>query len=91
MKRQQDIQRIFEDFKGVKNIPGIKSEKKRVVITKKENERGKIITSRKGIANVFGKLYKKYTTTMNKNKLNKKSVRMKMRAASMCITTTPMR
>ena len=27
MKRQQDIQRILEDFKGVKNIPGIKSAK----------------------------------------------------------------
>ena len=29
MKRQQDIQRILEDFKGVKNIPGIKSAKRR--------------------------------------------------------------
>ena len=34
MKRQQDIQRILEDFKGVRNIPGIKSAKKRVLITK---------------------------------------------------------
>ena len=34
MKRQQDIQRTLEDFKGVKNIPGIKSAKKRVLITK---------------------------------------------------------
>ena len=31
------------------------------------------------------------TTTMNKKNLNKKSERMKMRAASMCTTTTPMR
>ena len=54
MKRQQDIQRILEDFRGVKNIPGIKSAKKRV-----------LITNRKGIANVFGQFYKKYTTTMN--------------------------
>ena len=41
----------------------------------------------KGIANVFGEFYKNYTTTMSKTKLNK---RMKMRAAPMCIKTTPM-
>ena len=34
MKRQQDIHRILEDFKGVRNIPGIKSAKKRVLNTK---------------------------------------------------------
>ena len=28
MKRQQDIQRILGDFKGVKNIPGVKSAKR---------------------------------------------------------------
>ena len=33
MKRQQDIQRILEDFKGGRNIPGIKSAKKKVLIT----------------------------------------------------------
>ena len=32
MKRQQDIQKILEEFKGV---PGIKSAKKKVFITKK--------------------------------------------------------
>ena len=56
MKRQQDIQRILENF-----------------------------------ADVFGEFYKKYMTTKNKKKLNKKSVRMKMRAASMCTAETPMR
>ena len=55
MKRQQDIQRKIEDFWGVKNIPGIKSAKKRVLVTK-----GEIITSRRGIANVFGKFYKHF-------------------------------
>ena len=55
-----------------------------MLITKIKNEKGEIITSRKGIA-------KSLETTMFKKKLNKKSVRMKMRAASMCITTTPMR
>ena len=89
MKRQQDIQRILEDFKGVKNIPGIKSAKKRVLITKIKNEKREIITSRKGIANVFGDFHKKYATTMDKKNLNKKSERVKMRTASMCITTTP--
>ena len=59
MKRQHDIQRILEDFKGVSNIPGIKSAKKKVLIRKIKNERGEIITSRKGIANVFGEFYKK--------------------------------
>ena len=57
MKRQMDIQRILEDFKGVRNIPGINSAKKRVLITKIKNEKREIITSRKGIANVFGEFY----------------------------------
>ena len=59
MKRQMDIQRILEDFKGVRNIPGIKSAKKRVLITKIKNEKGECITSRKGIADVFGEFYEK--------------------------------
>ena len=45
--------------KGIKNIPGIKSAKRRVLITKIKNQKGEIITSRKGIANVFGEFYKK--------------------------------
>ena len=84
MKRQQDIQRIIEAFKGVKNIPGIKSAKKSVLITKKKDEKGDIVTSRKGIPNVVGEFYNKYTTTMSKTNLNKKSVKMKMKAALMC-------
>ena len=91
MKRQQDIQRILEDFKGIRNIPGIKSAKKKVLITKIKNEKGEIITSREGIASVFGEFHKKYTTTMSKANLNKKSVKMKMKAALMCTTTAPMR
>ena len=70
----------------MKNIPGIKSAKKRVLITKIKNEKEEIITSRKGIANVLENM-----TTMNKKNLNKKSERMKMRAASMYKATTPMR
>ena len=58
MNRQQDIQRIVEDLKHVRNIPGIKSAKKKVLITKIKNEKGEIITSRTGIVNVFGEFYK---------------------------------
>ena len=58
LKRQQVIQKCLEDFKGVSSIPGIKSAKKKVLVTKINNERGDIITSRKGIANVFGEFYK---------------------------------
>ena len=59
MKRQQDIQRILEEFKGVRNIPGIKTATKKVLITKIKNDKGECITSRKGIADVFGEFYKR--------------------------------
>ena len=59
MKRQQDIQKILEEFKGVRNIPGIKTAKKKVLITKIKNDKGECITSRKGIADVFGEFYKR--------------------------------
>ena len=58
MKRQQDIQKILEEFKGVRNIPGIKTAKKKVLITKIKNDKGECITSRKGIADVFGEFYR---------------------------------
>ena len=51
------IQWILEDFKGERNIPGIKSAKKQVFITKIKNKKGECITSRKGIADVFGEFY----------------------------------
>ena len=38
-KSQEKIQRILEDSKGIKNIPGIKSAKKRILITKIQNEK----------------------------------------------------
>ena len=59
MKRQHDIQRILEEFKGVRNIPGIKSVKKKVLTTKIKNDKGKCITSRTGIADVFAEFYKR--------------------------------
>ena len=39
MKRHHDIERILEEFKGVRNIPRIKSAKKRVLITKIKNKK----------------------------------------------------
>ena len=54
-------------------MSGIKSAKKKLLITKIKNERGEIITSRKGIANVFGEFYKNYTTTVSKTNMNEKS------------------
>ena len=45
----------------------------KVLITKIKNERGKIIKSRTGIANVFGEFYKNKATTKNKMNLNMKS------------------
>ena len=59
MKRHHDIERILEEFKGVRNIPGIKTAKKRVLITKIKNKKGECITSRKGIADTFGEFYKR--------------------------------
>ena len=59
MKRQQDIERILEEFKGVRNFLGIKTAKKRVLITKIKNEKGECITSRKGLADAFGDFYKR--------------------------------
>ena len=59
MKRHHDIERILEEFKGVRNIPRIKSAKKRVFITKIKNKKGECITSRKGIADTFGEYYKR--------------------------------
>ena len=59
LKQQQEIQKKLEDFKGVSNVPGIKSAKKKVLITKIKKESGEIITSRKGIANVFGEFYER--------------------------------
>ena len=59
MKRQQDTQIIFEEFKSVRNIPGIKTAKKSVLITKINNDKQECITSQTGIADAFGEFYKR--------------------------------
>ena len=60
MKRHQEIQKNLEDVKGCQQHPRNQICKKKVFITKIENERGEIITSRKGITNVFGECYKNF-------------------------------
>ena len=53
------LKEYLKEFKGVRNIPRIKTAKKRVLITKIKNKKGECITSRKGIADTFGEFYKR--------------------------------
>ena len=69
-RRQEKIQRILEAFRGIKNISNIKSAKKETLIPKVNNEKGETVTSRKGIANVFGEFCSKLYAG---NDLKKKS------------------
>ena len=92
LKMYQRQQHERKDSKtSKKNIPGIKSARKRVLITKIKNEKGKSSRLEKGLPMSLANSTKSFSTTMKKKKLNKKSVKMKMRAASMCMTTTQMR
>ena len=91
LKRQQVIHIILEDFKGVSNIPGIKSAKKKVLITKIKNERGEIITSRKGIAHVFGEFYKIIRRQWARRIWTRNQRKWEMKAALICTSTTPMK
>ena len=77
MKRHHDIERILEEFKGVRTIPRIKTAKKRVLITKIKNKKGECITSRKGIADTFGEFYKRLYEDSGKTTLSKKRVMKK--------------
>ena len=49
LKRQQVIQRILEDIKGVSNIQGIKSAKKKVLIAKERMNEEKSLHHVKGL------------------------------------------
>ena len=53
-KRPEEIQRMLEEFRGIKSISFMKSGRKRTLIPK-----GDTITSRKGIANVSGEFFSK--------------------------------
>ena len=56
-KRQERIQKILEKVKVTKNIPSIKSVKRRILIPKIRNKEGEAEKTRQGIANVFAKFY----------------------------------
>ena len=56
-KRQEKIQKILEQVKGTRNIPNIKSVKKRILIPKIKNKEGEDEKTRQGIADVFAKFY----------------------------------
>ena len=56
-KRQEKIKKILEQVKGTRNIPSIKSVKKRILIPKIKNKEGEDEKTRQGIANVFAKFY----------------------------------
>ena len=90
-QEDEEIQRILEDFKGIRNFSEIKYARRRVLITRIKNEKGEVITSSKGIANVFGNSTKNYTMTKNTKKLNWNMKRRKLNAASMCTTETRVR
>ena len=51
------IQKILGKVKGTKNLPNIKSVKKRILIPKIRNKDGEAEKTRQGIANVFAKFY----------------------------------
>ena len=57
MTRREKIQKILKEVKGTRNIPSIKSVKKRILTPKVKNKEGETIKTRHGIPNVFAKFY----------------------------------
>ena len=53
-RRQEKIQWILEEFRGIKNISNIKYATRGTLVPKVINEHGETVTSRKGTANVIG-------------------------------------
>ena len=90
-ERREEIQRILEDFKGIKKIPGIKSAKKKSAHhqDKEWERRSHYVTE--GNCQCLWWILKNCTTTKNTKKLNKKTKRVKMKAAPMCKTKTQVR
>ena len=72
MKRQQDIERILEEFKGVRNIPRIKRAKKRVLITKIKNEKVNASPLEKELPIPLESSTRDCMKTVEKTTLNKK-------------------
>ena len=56
--KTNDLQ-ISQRNRNSKSTTSIKSATRRILITKMKNEKSDIITSRKGIADVFGEFYSK--------------------------------
>ena len=75
-RRKEKIQQIQEEFKGVKNFSSIKSQRKRTLIPKIKHEKGEVITSRKGIANVFGDSTSNSSQKISVMKRNRNSTRL---------------
>ena len=59
IKKTRKDRRMLEKIKGIKKISSIKPAEKRTLIPKMKNEKGEVITSRKGIANALGEFYSK--------------------------------
>ena len=57
--RQEKVQQILEEFRDILRISCVESGRKRSLIPKVKNDKGETITSRKGIANVFGEFCSK--------------------------------
>ena len=92
MKRQQYIQRILEDFKGVRNIPGIKSAKKKVLITKiKKRQKENASHLEKELPMSLVNSTKDLTRKMRKMIQNMNWMMMTITAAQTCTTTIPKR
>ena len=89
--KRQEIQRMLEDFKGIRRIPGIKSARRRVLITKMRTRKAKSLHQGRELPMSFGKSTKHNTMTKNTKKLNRNMKRMKLKEASMCTTGTRMR
>ena len=53
--KKRKLKRFQKNSQGTNNISNIKSAKKRILIQKVKNMKGEVITTRKGIANVFAK------------------------------------
>ena len=90
-KRLEEIQRVLEDFKGIKNIPGIKSVTKKSAHHQDKEWEKRMHYVTEGNCQCLWGLLQKITTTKNTKKLNKKTKRMKLNAASMYKTKTRVR
>ena len=58
-RKHEEVQHLLEEFRGINNISSIASARKKTLIPKIITKKDDIITSREGIANVFGKLHSK--------------------------------